>query len=234
MEEILTAGFAAMGLPLSAEALAGFRQYGTHLQDRNRVMNLTAITGEAEIARLHFLDCAALLTAADFREKSVIDVGTGAGFPGLVLKLAEPSIRLTLLDSLGKRAQFLEETAALLGLTGVETVLSRAEEAPRELREQFDIATARAVTRLDLLCELCLPFVKMGGLFLAMKGPEPEEELAEAKAAIRALGGTVRDVARYTILGTDVTHSAVVMEKTAPTPEKYPRRWAKMQKEPIR
>ena len=234
MEEILRSGFAALGLPLTKEALAGYRGYYTALEDRNRVMNLTAITGEAETARLHFLDCAALLTAAEFRDRSVIDVGTGAGFPGLALKIAEPSIRLTLLDSLGKRVQFLEETAADLGLTGVETVLSRAEEAPERLREAFDIATARAVTRLDLLAELCLPFVRVGGLFAAMKGPDPERELEEAQKAVHTLGGAVRDVVRYTIPGTEVTHSAVLIEKTAPTPEKYHRRWAKMQKDPIR
>lgn len=233
MEEILTSGFAALGLPLTGEALAGYRRYYELLEERNRVMNLTAITGETDAARLHFLDCAALLTAVEFREKRVIDVGTGAGFPGVPLKLAEPSIRLTLLDSLGKRVQFLEETAAALGLSDVETVLSRAEEAPEELRERFDIATARAVTRLDLLCELCLPFVAVGGVFAAMKGPDPEEELAGAQAAVEALGGRVRDVVRYTIPGTDVTHTAVIIEKTAPTPGKYPRRWAKMQKEPI-
>lgn len=130
--------------------------------------------------------------------------------------------------------EILRSGFAALGLDGVETVLSRAEEAPGELREAFDIATARAVTRLDLLAELCLPFVKVGGLFLAMKGPDPEEELEAARKAVRALGGAVRDVVRYTIPGTDVTHSVAVVEKTAPTPANYPRRWAKMQKEPIR
>lgn len=234
MEEILKTGFAALSLTLADTAAERFRRYYQALEAGNRVMNLTAITGEEETARLHFLDCAALLTAADFSGKSVIDVGTGAGFPGLVLKIAEPGIRLTLLDSLGKRVRFLEESAAALGLDSVETVLSRAEEAPGDLRETFDIAAARAVTRLDLLSELCLPFVKVGGLFLAMKGPEPEEELEEAQMAIRTLGGTVRDVVRYTIPGTDVTHSIVAIEKTMPAPEKYPRRWAKMQKEPIR
>lgn len=234
MEEILKAGYAALGLSITEAGLAGFRGYYTALDSGNRVMNLTAITGEEETARLHFLDCAALLSAVDFREKSVIDVGTGAGFPGLVLKLGEPSIQLTLLDSLGKRVQFLEKTVASLGMAGVATVLSRAEEAPKDLREAFDIATARAVTRLDLLSELCLPFVKVGGVFLAMKGPDPEEELEGAQAAIRILGGEMKNVVRYTIPGTDVTHSVVIIEKTVPTPEQYPRRWAKIQKEPIR
>lgn len=234
MEEILKAGFPIMGLSLTEEALARFCRYFTYLDAQNQVMNLTAIVGEEETARLHFLDCAALLRVADFRGKSVIDVGTGAGFPGLPLKIAEPTISLTLLDSQGKRISFLEESVRLLGLEHVKTVLCRAEEAPKELRESFDIATARAVTRLELLSELCLPFVKVGGLFLAMKGPAPETELEQAETAIRTLGGVVRDAVRYTVPGTDVCHSAVVIEKIAPTPEKYPRRWAKMQKEAIR
>ncbi len=234
MEEILTSGFSALGIPFAGETLTNCRQYYNALAERNRVMNLTAITGEEDAARLHFLDCAALLTALDFKNKRVIDVGTGAGFPGLPLKLAEPSIRLTLLDSLGKRVQFLEETVQSLGLRGVETVLSRAEEAPAALREQFDVATARAVTRLALLSELCLPFVRVGGVFAAMKGPDPEEEINEAQTAVQTLGGRLKDVRRYTIPGTDVVHSVVLIEKIAPTPGKYPRRWAKMQKEPIR
>lgn len=234
MEEILKTGFPALGLSLTEEGLTQFRRYFTYLDTQNRVMNLTAIVGEEETALLHFLDCAALLRVADFRGKSVIDVGTGAGFPGLPLKIAEPTISLTLLDSQGKRINFLEESVRLLGLEDVKTVLCRAEEAPKELREHFDIATARAVTRMELLSELCLPFVKVGGLFVAMKGSEPERELEQAETAIRVLGGAVRDTVRYTVPGTDVCHSAVVIEKTAPTPEKYPRRWAKMQKEAIR
>ena len=134
MEEILTSGFAQLGIPLPDGAAERFRAYYELLNERNKVMNLTAITGEAETARLHFLDCAALLKAADFAGKQVIDVGTGAGFPGVPLKIAEPSIRLTLLDSQAKRIRFLDEVIAVLGLTDTETVLSRAEEAPAEYR----------------------------------------------------------------------------------------------------
>ncbi|MEE0204355.1 MAG: 16S rRNA (guanine(527)-N(7))-methyltransferase RsmG [Oscillospiraceae bacterium] len=234
MEELLLNGFAALGLPLSPESLQQYRTYYTMLEETNKVMNLTAITGETDTAQLHFLDCAALLTAENLKGKSLVDVGTGAGFPGMVLKIGEPSLQLTLMDSLGKRIHFLEQVTETLGLEQVTTVISRAEEAPEELRESFDFATARAVTRLNLLAELCLPLVKVGGAFLSMKGPEPEEEIQEAAGAIRTLGGEVEAVLPYTIPGTDVVHTVVKIRKVSPTPKKYPRRWAKMQKEPLR
>lgn len=234
MEQILKAGFGELGLELTEGAIENYRKYYEYLEERNKVMNLTAITGEQDVAQLHFLDCAALLRATDLRGKRVIDVGTGAGFPGLPLKIAEPSIRLTLLDSQAKRINFLEEVIGLLNLKETQTVLSRAEEAPKEFRGQFDAACARAVTRLDALAELCLPLVKVGGVFIAMKGPDPTGEVQEAARAIEVLGGRAVDVQRYTIPGTDVLHSAVVIEKVKQTPAQYPRRWAKIQKESIR
>ena len=233
-EQLLREGLAVYGLPADAAAIEGLEEFSRRLLERNQVMNLTAITGEEESARLHFLDCAALLTAEDLSGKTVIDVGTGAGFPGIPLKIACPTLRLTLLDSLAKRVHFLEQVVDRLGLTDTELVLSRAEEAPGRLREQFDAATARAVTRLDALAELCLPLVRQGGVFLAMKGPDPQTEIREAEKAIRVLGGTVERVVPYTIPGTDVTHTVVVIRKTGITPKQYPRRWAKIQKEPIR
>ncbi len=232
MDEILTAGFAALGVAADADALAALKRYYLLLDERNRVMNLTAITGEEDTARQHFLDCGALLRCADFRGKRCVDVGSGAGFPGLVLKLLEPSLELTLLDSQQKRVGFQQEVCAALGLGGVTCLQGRAEEAAA-LRERFDIAVSRAVARLDLLCELCLPLVKPGGLFLAMKGPAPEEELAEAAHAVRVLGGGEARVEKYALPGTDAVHSAVLIRKLAPTPAAYPRRWAKMQKTPL-
>lgn len=232
MNEILTAGFSHLGLSLPPEALGRFAAYHKALEDGNAVMNLTAITGVEETARLHFLDCAALLGAADLKNASVIDVGTGAGFPGMVLKIAEPSIHLTLLDSLRKRVDFLETTGAALGLTDIRYIHGRAEEMP-QLREQFDFAVSRAVARLNLLCELCLPFVKVGGSFLAMKGPGAAAELEQAEHAISLLGGEFHAAHRYTIPGTDLQHCVVEIRKLAPTPEKYPRRFAKMQKAPL-
>ena len=145
-----------LGVELHPEALARFRKFHDFMVEKNKVMNLTGITEDAEAARLHYLDCCALLAAEDFKNKKVIDVGTGAGFPGVPLKIAEPSMDITLLDSLAKRINFLDEAVALAGLEGVTTIHARAEEPPAEYREAFDIATARAVTRLDALCELCL------------------------------------------------------------------------------
>ena len=232
METILREGFAQLGVPLPPEAPERLETYWRLLEEKNRVMNLTAITGKEEAARLHFLDCGALLACADLAGKSCIDVGSGAGFPGLVLKILEPSLQLTLLDSQGKRVEFQWEVCDALGLEGVTCLQSRAEDA-RELRGRFDLAVARAVARLNLLCELCLPFVKEGGLFLAMKGPEPEEELAEAAHAAGMLGARQETVRKYAVPGTDAVHSAVILRKTGPTPPQFPRRWARMLKAPL-
>ena len=233
LEEILRSGFAELSLPLDETAVRRYRQYYELLTERNKVMNLTAIEGEEASARLHFLDCAALLTLADFRGKSVIDVGSGAGFPGLALKIAEPGVELTLLDSLDKRVHFLRETCDTLGFEDVRCLHARADEAPADLRQAYDVAVSRAVARLNLLCELCLPFVKVGGLFAAMKGPGADEEVIDAKRAIRTLGGRLEAVARYTIPGTEVTHTAILIRKTSDTPARYPRRWAQMKKQPL-
>ena len=233
LEELLRQGFAAYGLPLDGEALRRYRVYYEHLEKTNAVMNLTAITGEEDVARLHFLDCAALLTTAELRDKRVIDVGTGAGFPGLALKIACPALSLTLLDSLDKRVGFLRESCGLLGFADVACVHARAEEIPAGFRESFDVAVSRAVARLNILCELCLPYVRPGGLFLAMKGPELSDEIREAYVALKTLGGTVERVADYTIPGTEIVHSVALIRKTGETPKKYPRRWAQIKKNPL-
>ncbi len=234
MEEILRTGFPELGVELHPEALGKFRAFYEYMVEKNKVMNLTGITEESESARLHFLDCIALLAAADFKDKRVIDVGTGAGFPGVPLKIAEPSMDITLLDSLAKRLHFLDEVIDLIGLENTRTIHARAEETPAEFRGAFDIATARAVTRLDALAELCLPLVKKGGVFVAMKGPAAAEELKEAEKAIKILGGKVEKIHAYTIPGTDVTHSAVVIRKVGTTPKQYPRAWGKIKKAPIK
>ena len=233
LEDILASGFGELSLSVDAQALPRYRLYFDRLAEQNKLMNLTAIDGEEDSARLHFLDSAALLTLADFRGKSVIDVGSGAGFPGLALKVAEPDIRLTLLDSLEKRVRFLRALSDELGFDDVVCLHARAEEAPPKLRESFDIACSRAVARLNLLCELCLPFVRVGGLFLAMKGPGAEEEAREAKTAIRLLGGELERIAVYPIPGTDTRHSAVVIRKVRQTETKYPRRGAQIKKQPL-
>ena len=232
MREILISGFGELGVPASEEAVAALMRYAALLEEKNRVMNLTAIKGAEDTARLHFLDCGALLRYIDPAGKELLDVGSGAGFPGLVLKLLSPETKLTMLDSLGKRVAFQQETAAALGLQDVECLCARAEELT-DRRESFDIVTSRAVAGLRILAELCLPLVKVGGVFAAMKGPEPEAELAEAKNAVALLGGGNIRVERYTIPGTDAVHSAVLIEKLRPTPKKYPRRYAVIKKSPL-
>ncbi|MDE6261670.1 MAG: 16S rRNA (guanine(527)-N(7))-methyltransferase RsmG [Oscillospiraceae bacterium] len=237
VSDILRRGLEEYGLAgrVSPRAVQDLSIYCQMLLDKNREMNLTAITDPVDAANLHMLDCAALLNCADFEHKSLIDVGTGAGFPGMVLKILVPSLDVTLLDSLNKRLDWLAEVAGALELTGVHTVHGRAEEAglDRLLRERFDFATARAVADLRVLSELCLPFVKVGGRFLAMKSTGSDEEIEGARAAIQTLGGRVERSFDYTIPGTDVIHRVVVVEKTAPTPTNYPRRWAKIQKAPL-
>ena len=181
------------------------------------------------------LDCAALLGCADFQDKTLIDVGTGAGFPGLVLKILVPSLQVTLLDSLGKRVDWLRETADQLGLEGVTCLHARAEEQAlvKGFRDSFDFAAARAVADLRLLSELCLPFVRPGGTFLAMKSVDCGEELDRAAHAVKLLGGRQEVPFDYAIPGAGVTHRAILIRKAAPTLKGYPRRWAKIQKEPL-
>ena len=196
-------------------------------------MNLTAITEPADIAALHFLDSAALLTLADWKGKTVADIGTGAGFPGLPLRIVDPSIRLTLLDAQNKRVEFLKEVCGELGLADVECVHARAEEFAADHREGFDLVTSRAVAALPLLCELCLPLVKVGGYFAAMKSVDADAELASAAHAIEVLGGAVDHVTDYAIPGTEVDHRVIFIKKCRETGKKYPRAFAKIKKNPL-
>jgi 16S rRNA (guanine527-N7)-methyltransferase len=233
MEKIIAQGLTQLGLdPGPAPALA---RYGELLLEKNQVMNLTAITQPEQVARLHMLDCAALLCCADLKGRSLIDVGTGAGFPGLVLKLLEPSLSLTLLDSQEKRLSWLAQVCNHLGVEDVAFVHARAEEQALDpaFREQFDFATARAVASMGVLCELCLPYVKVGGQFLAMKSVDSGDEVDAAARAIAKLGGRLEKRYDYQIPGADVRHRAVVVSKLSPTPDCYPRRWAKVQKAPL-
>ena len=231
MEQLLQKGLTALGLP--TEGIPALARYAELLVEKNKVMNLTAITEPADIAALHFLDSAALLTLADFRGKTVADVGTGAGVPGLPLRIVEPSIRLTLLDAQNKRVEFLKEVCGDLGLEDVECVHQRAEEFAADRRESFDLVTSRAVAALPLLCELCLPLVKVGGYFVAMKSVDAGAELDAAAHAIEVLGGAVERVADYDIPGTEVRHRAILIKKVRETGKKYPRPFAKIKKAPL-
>ncbi len=232
MEEILQAGLTALGL--SQSAVPSLLDFSRRLLEKNQVMNLTAITDPDDVARLHLLDCAALLGHYDLRGKVGVDVGTGAGFPGMVLRLIEPTYRLTLLDSLGKRVDWLQEVCGEMGLSDVVCVHARAEEFAGERREQFDVATSRAVAQLNVLCELALPLIKVGGVFLAMKSVDSDAELDAARGAIGQLGGKVEEVWDYLIPGTDVAHRVIAIRKVRPTPAQFPRAFAKIKKSPLK
>ena len=234
---MIAAGLAELGLAgrVPRNAAEKLSEYGKLLLEQNQVMNLTAIRDEAGVARLHMLDCAALLLCADLEGRTLIDVGTGAGFPGLVLKILVPSLQVTLLDSLGKRVDWLARTAERLELRGVSAIHARAEEQAlvRGFRDSYDYSTARAVADLRLLCELCLPDVRPGGRFLAMKSVDSAPELSNAAHAVKLLGGRTDIPFDYAIPGTEVTHRIIPIRKVAPTLKGYPRRWSRIQKEPL-
>ena len=231
MEQLLRDGLTTLGLPTGG--IPALIRYADLLVEKNKVMNLTAITEPADIAALHFLDSAALLTLADWKGKTVADIGTGAGFPGLPLRIVDPSIRLTLLDAQNKRVEFLKEVCGELGLADVECVHARAEEFAADHREGFDLVTSRAVAALPLLCELCLPLVKVGGYFAAMKSVDADAELASAAHTIEVLGGAVDHVTDYAIPGTEVHHRVIFIKKCRETGKKYPRAFAKIKKNPL-
>lgn len=232
MKQALASGLPQLERKLTDAQLDTFCAFGSALVEKNQVMNLTAITEPEQVARLHFLDCIALLGAANFYGKSVIDVGCGAGFPGVPLKIAEPSIDLTLLDSLKKRMDWLASTLPELGIEA-QCVAARAEEYALANREQYDIAVSRAVARLTMLSELCLPLVRVGGHFVAMKSADSDEELSQAARAIATLGGKVTRIWDYPVPGTDAVHRAVVITKVKATPKPYPRRFAKIKQQPL-
>ena len=219
-----------MGLTLSESTQNTLCDFGRGVVKQNEVMNLTAITEPDQVAKLHLLDSLTLLTLVDLKGKKLIDVGCGAGFPGVPVKIACPEVKLTLLDSLAKRMHWLENFLPQLGIDA-EFVTARAEEAVVTRREQYDFATSRAVARLNILLELTAPYVKVGGAVLAMKGTAALEELDEAKNAIRKLGLKVEKVQEFPV--DDTAHTVIVLRKITHTPPQYPRRYAKIKQAPL-
>ena len=230
MKKTLTDGLPLLELTLPEDRIDTLCAFGRGVVKQNEVMNLTAITEPDRVARLHLLDSLTLLTLADLKGKTLIDVGCGAGFPGVPVKIACPEVKLTLLDSLGKRMNWLEGFLPQLGVEA-ECVTARAEEAVVQRREAYDYATSRAVARLNILLELTAPYVKVGGAVLAMKGSAAREELEEAKNAIRRLGLKVETVKEFPV--EDTAHTVIVLRKIAPTPTQYPRRYAKIKQAPL-
>lgn len=230
MAEALATGLQELGLDLEAPVQQQLCRFAQAVLDQNQVMNLTAITDPDQVARLHLVDSLTVLKTMDLAGKRVIDVGCGAGFPGVPLKIACPRMELTLLDSLGKRVKWLQSILPQLGVEA-RCVAARAEEAVSTCRESYDIAASRAVARLNILLELTAPFVKVGGYVLAMKGTAAREELAEAKNALSRLGLQVEKIHEFPM--GDTSHGVIVLKKVKPTPPQYPRRYAKIKQSPL-
>ena len=226
-----------LGVSLSKEQVEQFLTYYEMLVEWNEMMNLTAITEYDEVMKKHFVDSLSLIKAFDVSQnKSVIDVGTGAGFPGLALKIAYPNLKVTLLDSLNKRIQFLDAVIAKLDLTDVETIHGRAEDfaKPDKLREKFDLCVSRAVANLSTLSEYCLPFVKVGGQFISYKSEKITEEMEAAGKAISILGGKISGQVEFKLPDSDIYRNLFVIEKKKETPKKFPRKAGLPSKEPIK
>ena len=230
MKQTLSAGLPLLGLSLPEERIDTLCAFGRAMVKQNEVMNLTGITDDKGVANLHLLDSLTVLSTAELSGKKLIDVGCGAGFPGVPLAIACPDASVTLLDSLGKRMKWLEEVLPQLGVDA-ECITARAEEAVATRRESYDYATSRAVARLNILLELTAPYVKVGGAVLAMKGAAAKEELAECAGAMKKLGLKLEEVKEFPIDGTN--HAVIVLRKIAPTPKQYPRRFAKIKQAPL-
>ena len=231
MRKTLDAGLPGLGLDLSEEIREKLCAFGAAVVRQNEVMNLTAITAPDQVAKLHLLDSLSVLCCANLKGKTLIDVGCGAGFPGVPVAIACPEAKITLLDSLAKRMNWLETVLPELGISNARCITARAEEAVATRREKFDFATSRAVARLNILLELTAPYVRVGGAVLALKGAAAREELAEAKNAIARLGLKVEDVKEFPVDG--AMHAVIVLRKVHPTPPQYPRRFAKIKQSPL-
>ena len=232
MRNFLTESLKKAEINFDDKVIDNFIKYNDLLITWNEKINLTAITEPFEVVTKHFID-SSVGEGLIKEEARVIDVGAGAGFPSLPLKIVRSDLEVLMLDSLNKRVNFLNEVINELSLSGISAVHGRAEEYAKKERESFDVCVSRAVARLSVLCEYCLPYVKVGGVFLAYKGPQAEEEIVEAKRAIDILGGKVVDKKEYNLPDSDITHTIIVIKKVRQTPIKYPRNSGKIAKSPI-
>ena len=233
---VLEQGCEQIGISLNEEQKQQFIAFYEYLVEKNKVMNLTGITEFQEVLVKHFLDSLACVKSVDMKKvTTVMDIGTGAGFPGVPLKIAFPHLEACLLDSLKKRVNFLEETFALLKLQNITAIHGRAEEFAKNksYRETYDLCVSRAVSNLATLSEYCLPYVKVGGKFISYKSGTVQEEAEQAEKAVRILGGKIQDVVYFNLPDSEIQRSLVVIEKIKPTPGKYPRKAGTPLKEPL-
>lgn len=237
MNNVLTEKVKELSIVLNDKQIQQFEQYYNILVEWNKVMNLTAITEYEEVVEKHFLDSLTIVNAIHVEKiETLIDVGTGAGFPGIPLKIAFPHLKVTLLDSLNKRIKFLNEVIDLLELNDIKAIHGRAEDYAKqaEYREQYDICVSRAVANLATLSEYCLPYVKVDGLFVPYKSGEIDEELKSSEKAVSILGGNVEEVVKFQLPGTDIGRSFVKIHKIKETKKKYPRKAGMPTKEPLK
>ena len=236
MEHILEEKLEKLGIQINDIQRKQFDDFYQLLIEWNKVMNLTGITEYGEVVEKHFVDSLSLVEVLNIEKVNyVIDVGTGAGFPGIPLKIAFPHLRITLLDSLNKRINFLNRVIEALGLTDIETIHGRAEDFGRnpEYREQFNLCVSRAVANLSTLSEYCVPFVQIGGYFIPYKSGKVQEELEASQRAVTLLGGSIVDCLSYNLADTDMERSLIIIEKVKPTKKAYPRKAGKPSKEPL-
>lgn len=235
-DSLLVKGAPSLGVELGDSEIEKFNRYKELLKEWNTKINITAITDDEEIDIKHFLDSLTPFVTDIFEgKKKIIDIGTGGGFPGLPLKIVNPNLEVTLLDSLNKRIVFLNEVISELELNGIEAIHGRAEELSLKpaFREKYDVSISRAVASLDTLSEYCIPFVKTGGYFISMKGSDVDKELRLSKNAIKTLGGKIVEKKLVQIPESDIVHSLIIIEKIRETPTKYPRGGGKPKKKPL-